>query len=167
LEKSSSLYPEKQSISNIQPLNTEKGAFIMSTEHNKEIVRRYRQAHTTNKLDALDEIIAEDLIPHNLLPGLPAGIEGAKMAHQTVLASFPDYMTTTEGELIAENDKVVERWSCTATFTGAPYQGTPANGKSFSVTGISIYRLAHGKIVEHWAEADFLGASQQLGVLPS
>ncbi len=139
----------------------------MSIKQNKEIVRRYRQAHTTNNLDALDEIIAADLIPHNLLPDLPSGLEGAKMAHQTVLASFPDYMTATEGELIAENDKVVERWTCTATFTGAPYQGTPANGRSFSVTGISIYRLVDGKIVEHWAEADFLGASQQLGAIPS
>jgi predicted ester cyclase len=139
----------------------------MSIEQNKAIVRRYRQAHTVNNLDELDEIIAADLIPHNLLPGLPSGLEGAKMAHQTVLASFPDYMTTTEGELIAENDRVVERWTCTATFTGAPYQGTPANGRRFSVTGISIYRLVDGKIAEHWAEADFLGASQQLGTLPS
>jgi len=139
----------------------------MSIEQNKEIVRRYRQAHTINNLDELDEIIAENLIPHNLLSDLPSNLEGAKMAHQTVLASFPDYMTTTEGELIAENDRVVERWTCTGTFTGAPYQGTPANGMSFSVTGISIYRLADGKIVEHWAEADFLGASQQLGTIPS
>jgi hypothetical protein len=43
----------------------------MSTEHNKEIVRRYRRIHTTNQLDQLDEIVAADLITHNLLPDLP------------------------------------------------------------------------------------------------
>jgi len=86
------------------------------------------------------------------------------MAHTLTLASFPDYFVITEGDLIAEGDKVVERWTCGGTFTGAPYFGTPVTGKRFSVTGISIYRIARGKIVEHWAEADFLGAAQQLGV---
>jgi predicted ester cyclase len=139
----------------------------MSTEHNKEIVRRYRRIHTTNQLDQLDEIVAADLITHNLLPDLPPGLAGGKMAHQVTRASFPDYFVVTEGELIAEGDKVVERWTSGGTFTGAPYLGTPATGKRFCVTGISIYRIAHGKIVEHWGEADFLGAAQQLGTLPS
>jgi predicted ester cyclase len=40
--------------------------------------------------------------------------------------------------------------------------GVPASGKPFSGTGISIYRIADDKIVEHWAEADFLGLAQQL-----
>jgi predicted ester cyclase len=139
----------------------------MSTEHNKEIVRRYREAHTTNQLDQLDDIVAANLITHNLLPGLPPGLEGGKMAHRLTLASFPDYFVITEDSLIAEGDKVVERWTCGGTFSGSPYFGTLANGRRFSVTGISIYRIAHGKIVEHWGEADFLGAAQQLGTLPS
>lgn len=139
----------------------------MSTEQLKDIVYRYRQAHTTNQLDQLDEVMAADLIAHNLLPNLPAGREGGKMSHQLTLASFPDYTVETLGELIAEGDKVVERWRASGTFTGSAYLGTPANGKHFSVTGISIYRIKYGKIVEHWAEADFLGANQQLGTLPS
>jgi predicted ester cyclase len=139
----------------------------MSVEHNKEIVRRYRQAHTTNQLDQLDEIVATDLLTHNLLPGLPPGLEGGKMAHQLTLASFPDYAVFTEEDLIAEGDKIVERWRCRGTFTGSAYLEMRATGKSFCVTGISIYRIVHGRIVEHWAEADFLGANQQLGTLPS
>jgi predicted ester cyclase len=138
----------------------------MSTERTKEIVRRYRAAHIANRLDLLDEIVAADLIGHNLLPGLPPGLEGGKMAHTLTLASFPDYSVITEGDLIAEGDKVVERWTCGGTFTGAAYFGTPANGKRFCVMGISIYRIAQGKIVEHWGEADFLGAAHQLGTFP-
>ncbi len=139
----------------------------MSIEDNKEIVRRYRKAHIANRLDLLDEIVAADLITHNLLPGLQPGLEGGKRAHALTLASFPDYSVTTEGNLIAEGDRVVERWICCGTFTGAPYLGTPATGKSFSVTGISIYRIAAGKIVEHWGEADLLAVAQQLGTLPA
>ena len=48
----------------------------MSTEANKALVRHYRAIHNTNKLDALDEIVAKDIVSHNKLPGLPAGLEG-------------------------------------------------------------------------------------------
>jgi predicted ester cyclase len=138
----------------------------MSTEHSKELVRRYRQAHNMNELDQLDDIVATDLISHNLLPGFPPGLESGKMAHHRALASSPDYQVETE-DLIAEGDKVVERWRASGTHTGTPLMGVPASGKRFSGTGISIYRIADGKIAEHWAEADFLGLAQQLGALPS
>jgi predicted ester cyclase len=138
----------------------------MSTEDNKELVRRYRQAHNTNQLDLLDEIVTADLISHNLLPGFAPGLESGKIAHRRALAACPDYQVETV-DLIAEEDKVVERWRASGTHTGTPFFGVPASGKPFSGTGISIYRIAHGKIVEHWAEADFLGLLQQLGALPA
>lgn len=34
-------------------------------------------------------------------------------------------------------------------------------------TGISIYRIANGKIVEHWADMDFFGVMVQLGAIPA
>ena len=70
-------------------------------------------------------------------------------------------------DLIAEGDKVVERWTLSGTFTGTPFFGAQANGKKFSVTGISIYRISNGQIVEHWGEMDFLGLLQQLGMIPA
>jgi steroid delta-isomerase-like uncharacterized protein len=135
-------------------------------ETNKDIVQRYRQAHNTNHLDLLDAIVAEDLISHNMLPGVPKGREGGKMVHQTVIASCPDLQTTTE-DLFAQNDKVVERWSMIMTHTGQPFLGAPASGNRVQVTGTSIYRIKDGKIVEHWADMDFLGVLQQLGLAPA
>lgn len=136
----------------------------MSTEENKKIVQRYRTIHTQGNLNELDQIVAKDLVSHNLLPGLPQGLEGGKMAHQGLAGAFPDSKTTTQ-DLIAEGDKVVERWTLSATNTG-PFMGMPATGKKYTVTGISIYRLAGGKIVEHWADFDQLGIMQQLGLAP-
>lgn len=60
--------------------------------------------------------------------------------------------------MVAEGDKVAERW--TATFT------EPASGVQVTLTGIIILRLADGKIVEMWWAKDFLGLVQQLGVIP-
>ena len=86
-------------------------------EANKAIVRRYRELHNRNDLDALDAIVAADLIAHNQLPGLPPGLAGGKLAHAGFLAAFPDGVTTTE-DLIAEGDKVVERVTFTGTTVG-------------------------------------------------
>ena len=135
-------------------------------ETNKDIVRRYREAHNSNQLNLLDEIVAADLIAHNLLPNVPRGLEGGKMVHMGVIASCPDLQTTTE-DLFAEGDKVVERWSMSMTHTGEPFLGAPASGRRAQVSGTSIYRIAQGKIVEHWANMDFLGVLQQLGLAPS
>jgi steroid delta-isomerase-like uncharacterized protein len=135
-------------------------------ESNKDIVRRYREAHNTNQLDLLDDIVAEDLISHTLMPGIPKGREGGKMVHSVTIASFPDNYVNTE-DLFAEADRVVERWTLTQTHTGEPFLGAPASGKRVQVTGISIYRIEDGKIVEHWANMDFLGVLQQLGLAPA
>ena len=43
--------------------------------------------------------------------------------------------------------------------------GVPATGARTRVTGISIYRVANGKVVEEWTEFDGLGLLEQLGVL--
>jgi predicted ester cyclase len=54
------------------------------------------------------------------------------------------------------------------THTGVSIFGAPAGtGKKVKTTGISLYRIANGKIVEHWAEMDSLGVLQQLGLMPS
>ena len=134
-------------------------------EANKAIIRRYREAHNSNNMGVLDEIISEDLISHNKLPGLPSGVAGAKAAHQGFVAAFPDGKTTSE-ELIAEGDKVVERFSFTGTNTGS-FLGAPPTGKRVAATGISIFRIAGGKIVEHWGENDVIGVMQQLGLMPA
>ena len=39
----------------------------------------------------------------------------------------------------------------------------PATGKPVKYTGITIVRIANGKIVEQWQEADVVGLMQQLG----
>lgn len=137
----------------------------MSTEANKDIIRRYREAHNANDLGALDQLVAVDIISHSHLPGLPAGLEGSKMAHGAFLAAFPDLQTTTE-DLVAEDDRIVERFTVRGTQTG-PFLGAPPSGKAFTATGMSIFRIADGKIVEHWGENDTMSVLQQLGMMPA
>ena len=137
----------------------------MSAEENKAIVRKYREAHNQNKLDALDAIVAQDVISHAALPGLPPGLAGGKMAHQIFLGSFSDLQTATE-DLIADGDKVVERYLTRGMHTG-DFMGAPPTGKTFAAETMVIYRLANGRIVETWGLNDVQAVMMQLGLMPA
>ena len=130
-------------------------------EHNKAIVRRYQELYNSNDLDGLDEIVAADLISHNLVPGLPQGLASGKRVHMGMLAAFPDYQVTIE-DLVGEGDKVVARITMSGAHTGTEFLSLPARGKQFKIAGISIFRVASGKIIEHWGVGDTLSLMQQL-----
>ena len=133
----------------------------MSEEENKEIVRRYQEAYNNADYEALDNVVAADVITPNMISSMPRGLEDAKLVHQKTLIGMPDYHTTIE-DLIAEGDKVVARVSMTGTHTGDFY-GIPATGRRVNLTGIFIVRIADGKIVEHWGEEDGVKVLRELG----
>ena len=135
----------------------------MSVEKNKDIVRQYQEIYNSNDLDRLVEVVSEDLLTPNIMPGIPHGLEGAKAAHRIMLAGFPDYQTVIE-DILGEGDKVAARIRMSGTNTGQ-FMGIPATGKRVEFTGMYIARIANGKIVEHWGEEDSVSLLQQLGVL--
>jgi len=135
----------------------------MSIEENKEIVRRYQEIYNRNDLDALGEVVSEDLLTPKIMPGIPTGIEGAKAAHRIMLTGFPDYQTIID-DLFAEGDRVAARITMSGTNTGS-FMGMSPTGKYVSFTGIYIARLTNDRIVEHWGEEDGVSLLQQLGVL--
>jgi steroid delta-isomerase-like uncharacterized protein len=137
----------------------------MSTEENKAIVRRYQEIYNSNNVDALTEVVAEDLLAPRMMPGMPLGLEGAKAIHKATLLGMPDWHTEIE-DLIAEGDKVAARIIMTGTHTG-DFFGIPATGKKICFSGIYIVRIANGRIVEHWGEEDSVGLLQQLGSMPT
>lgn len=136
----------------------------MSAEENKAIVRRYREIHNSNNLAGLDQIVDANIVSHSGIPGMPPGLEGGKMVHNMFLSAFPDSQVTTD-DLIADGDEVVERFTFRGTNKGS-FMGAPPTGKQVTATGMSVFRIANGKIVEHWGENDSLGVMQQLGLVP-
>ena len=92
-------------------------------------------------------------------------MQGAKQKWAMYLAGIPDLRVTIE-ELVAEADKVAVRRSYDGTHQ-EELLGVPPTGKHVRIGGISIFRLAEGKIAEHWEQLDRLTLMQQLGVLPT
>ena len=137
----------------------------MTTEANKNIVRRYQEIYNSNDLDALGDVVAENLLTPRIMPGMGQGLEGGKQVHARTLIGMPDWHTAIE-DLIAEGDKVVARIRMTGTHTGDFY-GIPPTGVQVNFTGIYIVKIANGKIVEHWGEEDAVSLLTQLGVMPN
>jgi steroid delta-isomerase-like uncharacterized protein len=81
-----------------------------------------------------------------------------------MFAAFPD-MTSSEDELIVEENKVVVRRTLTGTHTGT-LMGVPPTGKKVVVGGVWLAHLRDGKIHEQWVYFDALGMLQQIGALP-
>jgi steroid delta-isomerase-like uncharacterized protein len=139
----------------------------MSTEENKAVVRRWYEAlFNQGDLAVADEIVAADYVAHdpaNLLR--QNGIEGAKGVVTQFRTACPDIHFVIEDEM-AVADRVIVRWKGSGTQIGE-LMGIPPTGRRGVVPGISIFRLANGKISEEWVNWDSLGMMQQLGVIPT
>src|SRR5262249_32397345 len=116
--------------------------------------------------DALDGLIASDLVSHDAPPGLPPGLAGAKAGHSIFMASFPDRKQTIE-QIVGEGDLVAVRTTATATHTGAPFFGVPTSSKKVRVESIGLFGGAGGRVVEHWGLSDGRGLMMQLGATPA
>jgi predicted ester cyclase len=137
----------------------------MSAEENKRLVSRIADdIWNQGLLAAVDEVMIADAKYHG--PHMPNGVGSRENWRQAIgmyRAAFRDSYITFE-ELIASGDTVVGRWSATGTQTG-PLPGVPPTGKRSAIGGITIYRIAGGKIVEAWEQLDLLGMWRQLGVI--
>lgn len=131
------------------------------SEANKELIRRYQDAYNSNKLDVLDELLHPEWKTNAWPDGVPQSVDSAKAFYQAIQEMFSDVEYTTE-DLIAEGDRVVQRWTFRARHTGE-FLGLPPSGETITAAGISIFEVADGKIVRHWAFADDLGFLHQLG----
>jgi predicted ester cyclase len=81
-------------------------------------------------------------------------------------ATFPDLHLEIE-DMVAEGDKVVTRFRLTGTHANPLNQANgnviAATGKRISWTGVTIHRIADGKVAEGWINYDRAGIDEQLG----
>jgi steroid delta-isomerase-like uncharacterized protein len=131
----------------------------------QELIRRfYEDVLVGGHVDALDEIATVHYQEHDPLPGQGDGLEGLK-DRVTMLKEGLAVRFTIE-DVIQTGEKLVVRWTNSGTHVGE-FLGIPATNKSFSVSGIDIYRLEDGKLAEHWHVIDQLAMLQQLGLIPT
>lgn len=134
------------------------------SETTKDLFRRYVDGFMRGGDEGVaDQLVDENVLSHDALPGQGPGREGLKATFRVLRSAFPDLSPDLK-DLVAEGDRVVGRFVVTGTHTGE-FLGMPSTGKTFTYDEITIVRFENGRIVEHWAEMDSLGMMQQLGAL--
>ena len=137
----------------------------MSAEENKALVRRFVEGFwNEGNTSTADELMAPGAEIH-MPTGETLDLDGLKGFAVTFREAFPDWHSTFE-ELIAEGDRVAERWTGRGTHLGELW-GIPPTGRRVEGPGSVFYRIAGGKIVEFRGQLDMMGLMQQLGAIPS
>lgn len=133
------------------------------TDRNKAVVREFtRVFKNKHDVDGIDHLFAPDF-RHHFQPPVREGLAGFKDIGRMMNTAFPDVVVTEE-DLIAGDDRVVERSSATATHAGSLMGESPTK-KRVAWTEIHIYRLRGGAIAEHWVEFARLELFEQIGAL--
>jgi steroid delta-isomerase-like uncharacterized protein len=136
------------------------------SESNKAVVRRFLdEVINQNRLDRADDLVVEDFVELDPLPGQRQGREGLKEVLGGMRAAFPDIHWVVD-EMVAEGATVVTRFTWTGTHRGA-FLGVAATGRSVVVRGVVIDELVDGKMSRSRILMDSLGMMQQLGAISS
>ncbi|HCS41014.1 MAG TPA: hypothetical protein DIW44_15730 [Anaerolineaceae bacterium] len=142
----------------------------MSISENKKLVRRYFEEAPSHP-EICDEIFSTSFLFHTIQQAsiTPQTIESnpqkEKEAYKWLENVWsPDWRMTVD-EMIAEDDRVMVRWTFYGIQQGEYSELSPTN-KPVNYSGINIFRIVDEKIAEIWDIYDRLWLWQQLGVLP-
>jgi predicted ester cyclase len=129
---------------------------------NVAVAETYLGVWNSHDVSTFDEIADPGVVHHWGQGHDTVGIPDLKTSTQAFFEAFPDLVMTFD-DVIVEGDEVVIRWTLTGTQQG-PFFGIEPTGITATWTGVNIYRVSCGKVVESWSEADGIGLRQQLGV---
>jgi predicted ester cyclase len=136
----------------------------MPHHESKSVVQEFYDQWNSGDID-FERLVHVDVTNHQPERDPETGLDRFRQAIEGVMAAVPDsYWTTLR--LIAEDDFVVchNRWS--GTYGGKVFRGVPTSqGNRFSVEHIHLYRIADGRIAEHWVVRDDLAMMQQIGAI--
>ena len=137
----------------------------MTLEANTALVRRFiEEVFVARRESAIESLLHEDFVGHTWGPK-PVDRAFLHDAMRRIQAGLSDVSMTVE-DTVAEADRVAVRLTSRARQSGE-FMGMPATGRTYEIEEMHLFRLADGKIAEHWHVADIAGMLRQLGPTPS
>jgi serine phosphatase RsbU (regulator of sigma subunit)/ketosteroid isomerase-like protein len=129
-------------------------------ERNKVLVHRFLEAQAKGDLDAVREMMAPHFVDHHPRNQGPDHREGYLRVVAEEQAAFSDIRYIIEDQ-IAEDDKVMTRWTGSGVHDRGEYQGFAPTGRWSAGKIIDVHRIEGGKIAEEWKGASTLADLQQ------
>ena len=137
----------------------------MATANEAVVMRWFDEFWSKQDAGLLEELHTPDFVDHDPALGpLEAGLDSWAEAYRAYINAFPDVAVRVD-RLLSLGDDVVAAWTFTGTHQGEVL-GVTATGRRVDFAGISILRLADGKIASQTVVWDALGLMRQLGAVP-
>jgi predicted ester cyclase len=114
------------------------------------------------KYDLIPQLFSEDYLDHSAPPGAPTGSFDAIRAVPVMFrGAFPDVHFVIE-DMVSQGDWVATRVTGRATHLGRPFMGIEPTGLRVTWSSMGFFRVADGRIVEHFGQPDLGGLRRQL-----
>jgi ketosteroid isomerase-like protein len=139
---------------------------FMGAEENKQVVRRQFEFLNAGNIEGATALWAAEGFNH----GRKVDPAGVKKVYES-LRTLHEHHTL--HELIAEGDWVAVRTTCSGAHLASPtipvnsgiFSNVEPTGRAYQVQHIHLFKIVNGKITEHWANRDDLGAATQVGFI--
>lgn len=136
----------------------------MSTEENKQLVRRYyEEIVSTGAVDRLSDFISPDYVEVHERTRHPMGLNGAREHVIGVRRTYPDLRLSVEQQ-IAEGEWVVTRILMRGTHRGH-WMGIQPTGEVVEISAVNIDKVVRGRIVEHGGAANLFEPLLKIGAI--
>ncbi|MCW2557922.1 MAG: beta-lactamase domain protein [Mycobacterium sp.] len=131
----------------------------------ERVVASFLDALGSHDLEAFRQVCADDIV--ELLPGSPPmeGIDDELAFAHALVAAFPD-LEIEVTRLMSVDRVVAAEWIRRGTFTGADFQGLPANGARFESPAAGFFEIENGLVKRLTVYTDMNKLGRDLGVVP-
>ena len=131
-----------------------------------ELAEAFAATLSAHDMDGFAALFAEDYVNHQVSAAAPPPPPGIPAKQLTVgfftarLKGLPDLKVSIETQ-VASGDKVAASFVYEGTQQGA-LLGVAPTGKRLRFTSCDIFRVADGRIAEHWGMGDIAGQLAQM-----
>jgi steroid delta-isomerase-like uncharacterized protein len=142
------------------------GVAATSATSPRDLAHQFAATLSAHDIDGFAALFADNYVNHQKSAAAPPPATGVTPKQGSVaffaarLKGIPDLKVTIE-VLVATEDHVAASFVYTGTHQGVLF-GVPATGKSLRFTSCDIFRVADGKIAEHWGMGDIAGVLAQI-----
>jgi steroid delta-isomerase-like uncharacterized protein len=124
--------------------------------------RLYEEVFNQGRVELVEELVAEDFVEHESVPGMPTDRTSVPAFVQMFRGAFPDGRMDLE-DVLVDGDKIACRVRMSGTHDGE-FMGIAPTHRKFSVQTIDIIEFRDGKAIAHWGVTDTAAMLEQLGV---
>ncbi|MCI4347121.1 MAG: ester cyclase [Thermoplasmata archaeon] len=137
----------------------------MGAEENKELVRRQFELLNAGDVDGAASLWAPESFNH----GRKTDPNGISKVYESLRSLHERH---TLHEMVAAGEWVAVRTTCTGVHSATPeipvnggiFVGLQPTNRSYAVQHVHLFRIVEGRLAEHWANRDDLGAARQIGL---